>query len=73
MYAAMKSFSGELREADPVYARGRPMTWGKKQARAPYGTVGVRDQASREGFAEITSGRSHSQQELVTTCKDFSQ
>jgi hypothetical protein len=32
--------------------------------------VGV--QASREGLAEITSGRSRWQQGLVATCKDFS-
>ena len=32
----------------------------------------VRDQASEERFAEITSGRSHWQQGLVATCKDFS-
>ncbi len=38
------------------------MTQGKKQACAPCGTAGVGGLASREGFAEITSGRSHSQQ-----------
>ena len=63
---------GATREADPLYSRGRPMTQGKKQASAPCGTAGVGDQASQEGFAEITSGRSHSQQGLDTTCKDFS-
>jgi hypothetical protein len=30
----------------------------------------ARDQASEEGFAEITSGRSRWQQGLVATCKD---
>jgi len=64
--------SGGKREADPVDSRGRPMTQGKKQANAPCGTAGVRGQASREGFAEITSGRSHSQQGLATTCEDSS-
>src|SRR3990172_2978081 len=69
---AGKSFGGATREADPFYSRGRPTTQGKKQACAPCGTAGVGDQASQEGFAEITSGRSHSQQGLDTTCKDFS-
>lgn len=32
--------------------------------------VGVWAQASEEGFAEITSGRSQRQQGLVATCKD---
>ena len=34
------------------------------------GPAGVWAQASEEGFAEITSGRSHWQQGLVATCKD---
>ena len=34
------------------------------------GPAVVRDQASEEGFAEITSGRSQWQQGLVATCKD---
>ena len=34
------------------------------------GPAGVRDQASGEGFAEITSGESRWQQGLVATCKD---
>jgi len=32
--------------------------------------AGVRIQARKEGFTEITSGRSYSQQGLATTCKD---
>jgi hypothetical protein len=36
------------------------------------GPAVVRDQASEEGFAEITSGRSRWQQGLVATCKDSS-
>jgi len=51
---------------------GRPMTREKKQANALREPAVVRDQASEERFAEITSGRSHWQQGLVTTCKDFS-
>ena len=48
------------------------MTQRKKQANALCGTVVVRDQASEERFAEITSGRSGWQQGLVATCKDSS-
>jgi hypothetical protein len=33
-------------------------------------TAGVWAQASEEGFAEITSGKSNWQQGLVATCKD---
>jgi hypothetical protein len=47
------------------------MTWRKKQARALRGTAVARDQASEERFAEIASGKSHWQQGLVATCKDF--
>ena len=35
----------------------------------PYPTV-AEVQTSRQGLAEITSGRPHSQQGLVITCKD---
>ena len=48
------------------------MTREKKQANALREPAVVRDQASEERFAEITSGRSHGQQGLVATCKDFS-
>src|SRR6516162_1753837 len=53
------------READPSLDGGRPTTQRKKQAEARCGTAGVRDQASRERFSEITSGRSGGQQGLV--------
>jgi hypothetical protein len=46
------------------------MTPGKKQANALGGTVGVEGQASEERIAEITSGRTGSQQGLAATCKD---
>ena len=42
----------------------RPMTQRKKQVNARCGTAGVWDQASRERFSEITSGRSSGQQGL---------
>jgi hypothetical protein len=48
------------------------MTRRKKQVRALCGTAGVWDQASEEGFAEITSGRARWQQGLVATCPDSS-
>jgi hypothetical protein len=51
---------------------GRPMTWRKKQASALRGTAVTGAQAPKEGFTEITSGRSHGQQGLVTTCRDSS-
>jgi hypothetical protein len=47
------------------------MTRRKKQVYAPRGTAVVRDQASEERFAEITSGRSRWQQGLEATCGDF--
>ena len=47
------------------------MTRRKKQVYALRGTAVVRDQASEERFAEITSGRSRWQQGLVATCEDF--
>jgi hypothetical protein len=43
----------------------RPMTQRKKQVNARCGTAGVWDQASKERFSEITSGRSGGQQGLV--------
>src|SRR6516165_710263 len=69
--ARTKSFQADnSREADPSLDGGRPTTQRKKQAEARCGTAGVRDQASRERFSEITSGRSGGQQGLVTTCQD---
>jgi len=46
------------------------MTWRKKQAYALHETAVAEAQAPREGFAEITSGRSRRQQGLVATCRD---
>ena len=48
------------------------MTWRKKQADALHGTAVTGAQALREGFSEITSGRSRQQQGLVATCRDSS-
>ena len=58
--------------------RGKPThyPWGKADdmeevtsKSTPYPTV-AEVQTSKQGLAEITSGRPHSQQELVITCKD---
>jgi hypothetical protein len=46
------------------------MTWRKKQAKALHGTAVIGAQARKEGFTEITSGRSRPQQGLVATCTD---
>ena len=48
------------------------MTPRKKQANALGGPAVVGDRASKERFAEITSGRSRSQPGLVATGKDSS-
>jgi hypothetical protein len=61
---------GKKREADPIHQWGRPKPLGKNQAKALSGTAGVWAQASEEGFAGITSGRSLWQQGLVATCTD---
>jgi hypothetical protein len=46
------------------------MTWRKKQAKALRETAVAGAQAPREGFTEITSGKSRRQQGLVATCRD---
>jgi len=65
-------FGGKKREADGIDIWGRPMTQRKKQAKALWGPAVVGGRASKERFAEITSGRSHSQPGLVATGKDSS-
>jgi len=47
------------------------MTWRKKQAGALHGTAVTGAQARREGFAEITSGRSRQQQGLDASFAAF--
>jgi len=77
MTAASK-YEPVLKVAARNYAKRRPghnvgkaeVLWeetGKGTTRA----AGVGVQARRERFAEITSGRSFSQQGLTTTCKDL--
>ncbi len=67
------SCNRKSRNGTPHLKRGAPVLYpNKKQVSAPCGTAGVGGLASREGFAEITSGRSHFAAGLETTCKDFS-
>ena len=69
----MKSFwTGKRGKPTSIGNGGRPLTWRKKQADALHGTAVTGAQALREGFAEITSGRSRPQQGLVATCRDSS-
>ena len=51
-------------------SKPRGLNKGKKQAGALRGTAVTGAQAPREGFTEITSGRSRRQQGLVATCRD---
>lgn len=64
--------TGKRGKPTSIVYEGRPMTWRKKQAGALHGTAVTGAQALREGFTEITSGRSRQQQGLVATCRDFS-
>jgi hypothetical protein len=52
--------------------RGKANVAGEVTGECNLQTVVVRAQASSEGLAEITSGRSQGQQGLVATCKDCS-
>jgi hypothetical protein len=64
--------TGKSGKPTSIVYEGRPMTWKKKQAGALHETAVTGAQAPREGFAEITSGRSRRQQGLVATCRDSS-
>jgi len=65
-------FAERSGKRDPRHRWGRPLTQMKKQVNAVCGTAGVRDQASKERFSEITSGRTRWQQGLGATCPDSS-
>src|SRR5262249_27670703 len=60
----------KTREADPLFAWGRPMTPWKKQAQAHGVPPGNGIQHPRKDFQRITSGSCREQQGLGTTCKD---
>jgi hypothetical protein len=62
----------KLRKPTRFLLGGRPMPQRKKQVKALCGTAGVWDQASKERFTEITSGRTRWQQGLGATCQDSS-
>jgi hypothetical protein len=66
----VKLLYGYCGKADPVFARRRPMFLWEVTGRGTIGTLRGRVQAPTERFAEITSGRTNSQHELATTCKD---
>ena len=67
----MKSLeAGESWHADPQSPVGKADVVGEATVRWTSRATAVRIQASREGLAEITSGRAISQQGLVATCKD---
>jgi hypothetical protein len=61
--------TGKCGKLTSIVYGGRPLTWRKKQAGALHGTAVTGAQARREGFAEITSGRSRQQQGLVATAE----
>jgi hypothetical protein len=72
-FAPLRSrFSGYSRYADPKPLRGKADVAGEVTGESNLQTVVVGAQASPEGLAEITSGRSRWQQGLVATCKDSS-
>ena len=64
------AFAERSGKRDPRHRWGRPLTQMKKQVNAVCGTAGVRDQASKERFSEIRSGRTLWQQGLVATYRD---
>jgi hypothetical protein len=59
-----------LPSADRLILPGRPLFCEKKWVSASQKLAGVRIQARRERFTEITPGRSYFQQGLTATCKD---
>ncbi|MCU7805432.1 MAG: hypothetical protein KZQ96_19750 [Candidatus Thiodiazotropha sp. (ex Lucinoma borealis)] len=68
MLKLLKHGSSRKRRPDDISGKA-DVLWeetGERTTRA----AGVGVLARRERFAEITSGRSHSQQGLMTTCKD---
>ena len=70
-FAPLRSrFSGYSRYADLEPLRGKANVAGEETGKRNLQTVVVRAQASSEGLAEISSGRSRWQQGLVATCED---
>ena len=69
--AVRKSLYGVFVECRPAFNSGKADASREETSTCTVGTAGVGVQASEEGFAEITSGRSRSQQGLTATCKDL--
>jgi hypothetical protein len=60
--SALKSPSGELRDADPLSPEGKAEAVGEVMGTGTQRTAGIWAQASRDGLTEITSGRAIYQQ-----------
>ena len=59
-----------LWRAEPLMAGVRPQPFGKRTGKSTEGTPRGRGPGTYTRIAEITSGRTISQQGLATTCKD---
>ena len=70
--SAVKSLERNFTVCRPITLLGKADVAGEATGKSNPQTVVVGVQASREGLAEITSGRSRWQQGLVATCKDSS-
>ena len=66
-----KSLYGTLRSADLLLTQGKADASREETSTGTVGTAGVGVKASKEGFAEIASGRCRSQQGLTATCEDL--
>ena len=67
----LKSLHGTNAKRRPVQNVGKAEVLWEETGKCTTRAAGVGVQARRKGFAEITSGRSHSQQGLTATCKDL--
>ena len=68
----MKSLERDLTVRRPILALGKADVAGEGTGTRTLQTVVVGAQASQEGLAEITSGRTRWQQGLGVTCEDSS-
>jgi hypothetical protein len=68
--AVLKSLHGRCAKRRPGPNVGKAEVLWEETGKCTTRAAGVGVQARRERFAEITSGRSHSQQRLTATCKD---
>ena len=70
-WATLKLLCGYLRLSRPESQEGKADVRKEETSVCTFAAAGIRVQASKERLAEITSGRSHFQQGLVATCKDY--